>query len=421
MSGIVAAAGVVGSILKRVRDSGDDADLLSIVKGSDIKLMKADGSMLKLLGKYIVEPVIVVSNDLRHEEILDKVLELHTDMFTGFYMQMFSILTNQYGVDSNIAIDALATDSSGLSKVMLKGAVLALENNEEDFFRDVIEGEIRLSTEVDEGKLRKVLTVMQGGIKDSKSTGAKNSADIETLKNKANRKVHGKRQATGRISDNELNVPSAIVRSIELVITNNIIDGGKVGTFDIVIPITVKTHVLFTDRDNIVNALAPGGDNATFSAGLDDYRSGAKSLLDFITGSSLVKEYKKTKLKDKDGLLALINARRISANSKAVTTGFVGFEKYYNMFVISAYDKAVIEKTLRGKLSSSKVKEKLLTQLLGLSVTVMDSDAERIRIAYKDLKGVTDLSYKGAIKAAKGGSDVSEIIKAFMANKPPVY
>lgn len=429
--GILSAFGVILRVAKNVSDKGVAKGALETLEDKNIQLLKADGSMMRIMGKYIVEPVAIVSDDLKGVEELDSILGLHMDMFTSHYMQVFEILRDHYGIGVSTAIDTLATDNGGLARVITKGLEAGITLSGEshfdniDFLGDMLRA-ADLSTEA----------ASYSEVYDAE-LAKKNAATVhESEVREKLRKIPAEQRAaylnrdivrdSARLADSrkDLLIPNAIQRTIEITTEVMIPEPGSDGVFHtrkIIVPITIKLGVIFTSKENIIKAIDNKSDEYSFSSRLDEYRSGAISLVDFVLASDLINKYKHDKLKDKDALSKLISSRELSANSKMLTNGFAGFEKYYNMYLISPEAKSAIEKTIGDKLSSNKGRDKFLERSNGLSVTIVDQDYERIQIAVRDTHGKTDLSFRNAVKKDKSNSDYSEIIKALMASKAPAF
>jgi len=453
MAGLLSTVGTILKLASNVSDDGVAKGALKTLEDKNVHLLRADGSMLKLLGKYIVEPVAVVSDDLKDVEELDAILGLHMDLFTGYYMQIFDILREHYGLSVTVVVDALATDNGGLSRAVNYGLKNGINFSGED--ADTIDylGELLRNAD---------LTVEDAGYLASESNTAataraaevarqqkitvdahvsqrgRNQADTEHNDairarlgsvNPADKKYFVNRDAanvpTGLSEQHsDLLIPNAIQRTIN--ITTELVNqqpgtDGKYYTRTVIIPVTIKLAVIFTSKENILNAIKTASDDYGFSNRLDSYRAGAISLADFVLASDIITKYKQKKLKDKDGLLEIMKSRELSSNSKILSNGFAGFEKFYNMFIISPETRSVIEREVHGKLSTPKGKDKFLERSNGLSVTVVDPDYERVQIMVKDIRGKTDLSFRNVTKKDKNGSDYSEIIKALMASKPPAF
>jgi hypothetical protein len=400
--GIMAGLGLIKTILDVKRDLDSSTPPGEVAKRINeatkhIGLVMTDGSITKLVSQTIIEPIAIVSKDLRQEDIIQKVLELNTDIFTGFYMQAYEILKNLYGVNSQTVVKLLGTDNSSLVGLLVTkgGGYIAgkavpsaeeLMTEEFDFFSD-----------------------LQNGLKFTMSIEAKGDNDNN---------MKTSRPSLDSKSTSDDNLSGILQRQVELVI-----DVGSDGdTHKIILPMTIKTHVIFTDVDSIIRLLTPNAYDKSFGYRLDEYRSGAISLTDLVFATDLIKEYKQNKLADKDGLITLLNRRTESGNSKMVATkGIAGFEKNYNMFVITAYDQVKIEKQLHGKLANEVYKQKFLEQGGGLLVTIIDQDHERILMYTRDIRGTSDLSFRALQKRNAKSNDFEEIIKAILTNRPPVF
>jgi len=439
MAGIIGALGTLTEIFSQTDEGLSGKSLLKALRSKEVALLRADGSMLKLIGNYIVEPVIVVSNELRNDDVIDNVLGIHTDIFTGFYMQVFDIIRAHFGIKDNNAIDLLATDNGGLERLILAGADLAVADR--DHVGDLFKGKMSISISTESGlsfneqaALEKLKNTNQKTLEEDKHNNQLKRDELnrqakldELAKKEAIRlgQYKDKNQVASSVSASvkDLNIPNAIQRTIQVTITRPMEtkDGQPTGAaLTVVIPINIKAHVIFTDISNIINVMQPNSDDKGMFNRIDEYRAGAISLTDLLFAGDIINEYKQNKLKDKDQLLQIIQNRVLSANSKVINGG-VGFEKYYNMYIISAQDLIRVEKHLNGKVAEAKFRQKFLEQAYGLSLTVMDQDHEIIKLMLKDLGGVSTLTYKAAVKSDKKGNDMGEIVKSLINNKPMVF
>ena len=445
---ILSAGAVLSKILLDVNEDGASLKTLHETLGSkEVGLMRARGSAMKLLGKYIVEPVIVISNELYNSEDLDAALSLHIDLFTATYMQLFDIITASYGVGANTAVDLISTDRGGVERLAMGGLKLASENN-------VLTGVTPIDLLFQDGSIGNEagkpksgdsdtddITITPGeqalydaglaygreqGLEQGRKEGKKKAKSKKSKKPKKHT-IHNFKVAGAKA---DLVIPNILQRRIEIVVEQSlparVADGKKEAReatdLTVTIPVTIKLSAIFTTPENIVNAISPGHAKHSLSNRLDDFRASSISATEFFFATDLIKKYKKNKLKDKEGLLKLLQSRKISANSKVVDQGIIGFEKYYTMYILSKDTKTIVENSLGGKLSKPKYKDDFLEAGYGLSVSIMDEDAERMTVYMKDLRGSSKLSYRAMSKNSKsGGGDVTELMKAIMAGKPPVY
>lgn len=384
MAGIMTALGTASVVINTVLNSnaGNSKELAGEIYGSlnskQTALIKTDGSITKLLGGYIVEPILIVSKDTMHIDELDKMIETQVDIFSSYYMQAFHILSTVYNLPNSAIIDILGTDNGGLKRVIDKGAKAALGTEEAvDYLGDLLSTEeIVISSEA--------------------------VSKVSVLK------------------DEEGTLRSMLTRNLEITIPVTNADG-SIAKHTILLPITVKAHIIFTDINQILNMLKPNSIDKTFSYRLDEYKSGGISLSDLLFAGDIINEYKENKIKDKDQLLNVIAERTISANSKALSHGGVaGYEKYYNMIIVSADDKIRLDKHINGDLFKEKYKQKLLEQGKAMTITVMDEDYERAVVLTKDIRGKSDVSFKSLSKRKDSKVDLGEMMKALMSNRPPV-
>jgi len=439
MAGLLSTIGTIMKLASNVSKDGAAAGALKTLQDKKVKLLRADGSMMKLVGNYIVEPIAVVSNDLKDVEELDHILGLHMDLFTSYYMQVYDILTQQFGLGLTTAIDTLATDNGGLERMLVRGLNIATESDDPtdviDYLGDMIQsadsGITRLSIEtvhIDTPEIiqqRAKAAIAHATKLQSQSDKSKELRNLSGTEPayRLNRDI--RRTATVlHEGTKDLLIPNAIQRTLNITAEVTMPKPGTDGQFytrTYQIPITVKLAVIFTSTENLVNMVTSENEEYSFSSRLDSYRAGAISMADFVMATDLIKRYKKHKLKDKDGLMAINKSRELSSNSKIITNDFAGFEKYYNMYVLSPEAKVAISKAVGTNILSTRGKDKFLSRSAGLSVTVADPDYERLTIQIKDIRGKTDLSFKKAIKKDKNDSDYSEVIKALMANKAPTF
>lgn len=380
MSGIMAAVKAVKALY----------DIISVTKGEEnlpellvegMKtydrnfLIRTNGSITKFLSGFIVEPVIIASAASKQSEIVDKLMEIETDIFASFYSQAFTALTSYYQLPTDLVIDVLGTNTPSPSRSAYQAS---LESDKDvDYYADLFTtGSSILSTE---------------------ATGIKSND------------MNFKDQITS----------SVLIRNLEISITTNIGGDNSKKTHTTIIPIMVKTHVIFTPIDQIINMLSPNHVSKSLGYRFDEYRAGVISLSELLFAGDLINQYKDNKFKDKDGLTDLINAQRLNANTKIIG-GNIGFEKSYNMLIITADEKVLLDKQMNGNIDNEKYKQKLLEDANGMLIAIIDNDYERVYILMRDIRGRTDLSFKTISRRKDSGIDLSEIMKSLLSSRSPI-
>lgn len=493
ISGLMSAVGAIMAFKNSYDVSAEtttDSKIMDavnkVVTDKRFPLMLGDGHMIRFASNFVVEPVIIVTKDVNREDIVQRVMELNTDIFCSFYMQTFDLLKNMYGLDTMSAISLLSTnDDTVLGKAIKTAGGHALANynsikntamghevfsspnykgfsfgleavdvetGANDDYVDMVYGSYlaadTASKKVLDEKLNakpatpqemftaynKLPASGQKAFEDAMiKVRPQTKGDIEMMKHSA--KVV--ESHIGRKEQDKDSLLSTILfRNFEVTISapvggNPVRPNEVQAVFNFKLPITVKAHVIVCDADDLANMIAPNGDDKGFFARWEDYRSGAIGFKDLLFAGDLIQQYKENKLKDKNKLIELLDSRANSAAaktinynaaSKTVEANAVGFEKYYNMIIFSSDDKIIIEKAIGGKLSDRKYVEKFLRLTGGLLYSQVDLSHERVDIEMGGKVGHSTVDFKTLQKKRNNGAqDFSEILKALMMNRPPVF
>lgn len=450
--GIGSAIATVGAFLNTQKAISDGADaktvmldFLNTVESKQFGLAKTQGSITKLLKPYIVEPIIITTDTCRSIEVFDKVLQLNTDIFASFYLQAFKILSDQFEMPLDMTIQILSTDNTSLTSTSKKALIKALsreEANVPNFLQAVLSQEdqyLRLSHEA--GWFKKLFSGLTSSGQPETLDEAEQLSRIklnETLSKQA--KANAAAADRANLNDGPIDKGTRVdFKSSfkDLEIDKDPLYGSLIRTLELqyvqrltkqilVMPITIKAHVIISDIHNILGMLAPNSRDKKFVNRLDEWRAGAISFWDLIACNDLIADYKKNKLKDKDDLLSVINARAkgsaLTAANTALTsggkTGVEGFEKNYNMLVVSADEKVRLDRHIGGDISKEKYKQELLEQAHAMLCTVLDQDYERANILTKDIRGVSDIGFKALGRRKDKDNDMAGILQSLLTAKP---
>lgn len=374
---------------------------------SKTNLIRTDGSVTKLVSRFVIEPFIIVSKDAKESEVIDRIIEANLDLFSSYYMQAFNILTSIEKLDVSVAVRLLGTDNGGITSVAQTGLLKYLSREDHDF-----------SSEVDK-------LMNNGGFLSIESNNG--TSHPITIKNSLKQKSEIKtNESLNKVVDQP--TYSLLQRNLEIVVSMDTISNHSNGKIErdkdsgkIIIPITIKALIIYASRDSILNMLAPNSRDKRFGSRLDEYRAGAITFKELIFAGDLIKQYKANRMSDKEGLIKLTNERIVSANSKVIDQGVVGFDKFYNMIIMTNEDKVYFNRHIGGDISNEKYKQDFMNQSNAIAATILDDDYERANILIKDIRGNVDIGYKTIAKRKSKDLDLTEIMKAFAANKPPVF
>lgn len=432
MAGIVSAIGAVASVINTVNTHSNGYNPNSIFhKEKDNILMSSNGSITKLLSKYIVEPIIICTESAKETEVFDKVCSLNADIFSGFYIQAFEILARDSGLDSSTIVDVMSTDRGTVGGVLLRGVKNGVSGAVRYAATKAIQKSMTASTESNEHP-NYLSGLFKDGARIKISTEAKDPVQILTdiedgindikagLKEKQEKDKERFSVTPGyKQGDLEDSVGYAMLQRTFNV---NFKYKGNNGFQTIEIPIIVKAHIIVTDIDNIIAMLRPNTEENKWYWRLLAWKADEISFRELVFGGDLVAKYKQDRLRDKDNLFNTISRRRESAAVTKFDTKITGFEKFFNMLVISSDDKIKLDRHMRGNIMDERIKQELLTQATAMTATVIDPDYERVTMLTRDIRGRSEVGFKALSKKKDNDSShFTEMLKALMMNKPMAF
>ena len=361
-----------------------------VVKNKDlnaiIDMTLHGGRLTSVIADYTIEPLILSTRGAIGSEGGEAAAHLATNIFTAYYVQTFQILTNVYGIEPNTVVLLL---SSKIAKGGLKGTITDAISTASD------------QTSLDALISNNRLTLFKDMIASEAINGTNPIYNAHTVENK--------NEGTDLYATLTRNV------SVQVDLKNgNIIS----------LPINVFGRLVSIDANSLISICSPRGEDKSFWNRLDEYRSGAITLTDFLFGTDLIKEYKKGRLENTNtDSIDRMNSRARSATAKFALTGLSkGFEANYNFYIITHDDLQIVNKYMRNDIvTKDKVKEDFLDQARAMGIIILDDDYQKATVLIKDIYGSSTMSYKALFKQSKVGKDssdnFSEILKALTANR----
>lgn len=341
------------------------------------------GRMTSVIADYTIEPLILCTRGAINSEAGEAAAHLATNIFTSYYVQTFQILTNVYGIEPNTVVMLL---SSKITKGGLKETIVSHANDQTSLDALISNNRLTLFKDV----------IASEAIKGTDPVYAANTVDSK---------------------DNGSDLYGTLTRNVSVQVD---LKNGNI----ISLPINVFGRLVSIDANSLISICSPRGEDKSFWNRLDEYRSGAITLTDFLFGTDLIKEYKKGRLENTNtDNMDRMNSRARSATAKFALTGLSkGFEANYNFYVMTHDDLQIVNKYMRNDIvTKDKVKEDFLDQARAMGVIILDDDYQKATVLIKDIYGSSTMSYKALNKQSKLGKDssdnFSEILKALTANR----
>lgn len=436
----------------------------------NIKNIKS-GTLTGITKNLMVEPTIIVSNNVRNSKIFDQLVALNMDLFTCFYAQAFQILTDVLGQAAISAIDVLSTNkyTGAAMERYVRNRVykLVLESMDKPFClgdldfsnpifmlnheeREGLEQEYKsiFNLEGNNGKPSLPGTVTPTPNNQTQNVPAGTNRQNNNSKNKdGNEKkwpsevtrsdAHGydKNAITDRISmyDGQMrnmyeSLNQVLVRTVNVkaLRPDNVTgkpgtDGQGMLTKEFIIPITIIGTVKVVPIDEIIIAVSNYDFKKSFTYRLREWQSGGISLSDLIFATDLIKEYKANKLSKNSKLMSDIEDKRNTANIRKAVTGIQGAEVSYNMIMVTDYELEMLEKAYNKKLDNFNSRQAFLKVMNAHNLSVVNDDAERINIYIADINGGMDIGFGKLQKRNDKDINMLEFFRAMAANTAPRF
>lgn len=407
-----------------------------------------NGSITKLASTLVVNPEIVATTSATRSSAFDDAASVVVDVFSGFYLQAFQILTNLYGFSGIEAIAILKENSGGgTDKVKAAAMKRVLDNtiketekvlNKESFkglfnldFNTLhLDHEALTPDEIEIEKAKLNLKNKELDLKN-KEIDAKMQADMAKFQ-------AGRTGAAGALAevDDRPEKLSTLVKhlNVTLDIGKTIMDGASsidggtpamiakrekgIHISKLYIPITVMTGINRVQLGEVLDIVVDKSYKRSFSNRWMEYKSGGITLSDLIFCTDLIKDYKKKHIKKADDLSNRLEGKAVSkVLSTLVERNPHGAETSYNMIIITKDELATIEKAVNGKITNGSTKDKILASLMAHSLTVLDDEVERLTVYVSDISGSLDIGYKKLNKTKN--TDLTDIMKYMMIGKMP--
>lgn len=324
------------------------------------KLGAADGNIVRLVNTLSVEPIIFTTENARRSSAYRSAVNMMLDIFSGYYIQAFHILTEIYKLDASLSISVLNNRNVAISK--------------NSYVSDLFSNESFL---ISKEKLPSIVD------------------DI--------RSWYGQRA---------------------LEITVNVNGSNTEESKSLIIPITVRAQVWEVSVDDIINYMEPTNSiDKGFMARWREWRSGGISLVDLLFARDLVAEYRKNKIKDSEDIMAVVNKRKVTALVKKASHGYKGFEGLYSMILMSDDDMVRFNSFVKGDITKPKFKETLLDAASAMLYCSLNDDYERAAFYITDTQLETVIPFNKLEKTAgkNSNNDMVELVKAILSGRPMTF
>ncbi len=427
-----------------------------------------------------VEPIVLIDADCLYMEALPEVQQSLLSIFAGYYLQAVAISTNVGKVEVMRHLDKLnprrnpadsAANSMGylLAEESFQGRLpsyggLALEASD-DRMTVVAERKLELdikkdkqarkqqgrefgaqlrNTEAQRKEAKEKMIFAEKQFEEAKranksqqevakaKTGLDNAklefdkADAATSNQLSKDKLQlDKDRRQDDLSRHEVTIDRDTISSLSELSNLSV---GKMLNVEITdglhratIPIAIRLMASSLPSASLIHILTIGNKDNSAKERYHAWKSGRLEFIkDLCFCQDLIDEHRKNLMHDKDGVYSNLLHRQRGNQLSTIVSGNPTVATASNIVVMSKATADKMELELDGKLSEFKIRERIFKTTYVMIMAIIDQSWNIVTFYHRGINGSTELSVKD-LKASNrgGGTDVSEILKAYQFGNSP--
>ena len=347
------------------------------VAGNEINKASAylkNSSLIDVAQVARVEPIAMIDADVMNVEYIGDVMQtLHT-MFSGYYLQAINLI-------STIGSVSVASKLSPLNP----NRGLGFESHVQD---------VRMGASAYRHRLPTKRAGLAMEAEASKPASATDKEGMTVIREATNLAVGKMFNVTLREGEHTAVVPISIRLMVNTLPTSAMV-------------------ALFTFKD-------------TFDMDLKEryhaWKAGRLSFIkDLVLCRDLINKHRTALVNDKSDVYAQIVARENGNRKAGLANQSPSLATASNLAVLSSDTLATIELKLNGKFANFKVRQTVFDNTNLMILAVVDKAWERVTFYHRGVQGSTQVSVRDMKVSNKssGGSEVMDIMKAYMAGSNP--
>lgn len=358
------------------------AAVAKIVK--TLSTMKSNQSLASFTGVLRVEPITMIDDRLKNVEYMPDVLQSLLNLFSVYYLQAVSCMTNVGDISVMRMLDSL---------------------------NPVRDGALATGTLVD---------AING--RGTRGVGMLSMEMFPGIQSPTRTDMHGSMGSAYGSPDQEKNLKAAVEMNNMAVgkLLNVTIGSGEQSAK---IPVQVRLATLGVDTDVLVHILGGSGGDNSVNNRIARWKAGELSLIsDIVLCKDMVAEQRRLMLKDKSGAMSEINRRRAANTAAAWSSGTPSIAAASGITVIHSDTAKDLERHAFGRFTDSKWRKQLMDNSAGMIVAVIDTDYETVTIYTSGIELPTKVGVRQIKQSNKsGGPDLTEMFKMMSMGRPAIY
>jgi hypothetical protein len=329
-----------------------------------------------------VEPLTIISRDLINLEYMPDVSQTMLSIFSGYYLQAVSMLTQVNNVQVIRLLDKLNPDRDET------GFLLTERYNPSS------------------GNLRNLVL-----------ENYKHSLPIHS-----NLALEGPSEDNVKFLNEISSLSAGKLLNVEICFNGNT-NNSENKPIHVTIPVSVRLMASVIPNPTITHLLAYKTEDNTAIERFHAWRSGRIAFFkDLMFCQDLIDEYKKAIIGDDTGTMQEIVRRVNNSKKYGLLNKNPSLVSASNLFIISEEVAREVENKLGGKLTNASIRKKAFENTYGMIIAVVDREWERVNFYSRGISGYSDFSIKEIKASNKGkGPDITEILKSFNLGSAPQF
>lgn len=353
------------------------------VGGHAMKVLK-NGSLIDIAKSAQVEPLLIVDADCMNVDFLNDIITSMHTQFAGYYLQAVNLLTTINGVSIANKLAPLNPNRGGM----------AFESRNwryaEESYRH------RLPTTHN----KRAMAMEQANLLPPVAGAPKAANGMET-----------------DFGDHTSGLKEVSNLSTGKMYSVKITEEGKTA----MVPISIRVLVNTMPTRSLVSMLTlKDGIDMNMKERYYGWRANRLGIIDLLTTRDLLAKNREALAKDRDGVYASIVNRENSNKMKGLFSGQPSLATASNLAIISSDTADMIELKLHGRVRDLRTRQVMFDNTNLMILAIVDKMSERVTFYYRGMHESTTVSDKALRSSNKGGgSDVMDIMKAFLAGSTP--
>lgn len=382
--------------------------------------LKGPNSIIELSQPARNDFVTVVEDSLIGLPYTADIMQSALSLVSGYYLSALTLIVDIPGIDVLGTLDKLATHRDPTSTIGLNLGKYGFGTESFEYGLPVGENQLVAAMEAAQSQHKKggsggdQYTYAKGDevniINDNHSTHT--STTTITHEAKPDRETSG--MTMGRQNLDIMKEVSNL--SVGKMLEVNLERNGNKATVNVL----MRLMVLNTDSQSMKTILTVGSGKNEFKERWYRMKAGElRFVQDIIFCQDLVKEARKTRIKDKSGFFEHMMHQQ-GRNGVSTLSGNPTLNNASAILVFTEETAKAVEIEMGGKLDNFKIREEVFKYTKAMLMYVVNRKWEHVTIYHQSIATPSEMSVRELKRAAKSsGADIEDILRAYTAGSAP--